>query len=230
MNDEDNGGIFAEIEFPRTLRLTDHAASSKLHDLCLSMWMEVQTLQSCIALFDHSSAMVTSLFTEAMSIRGEINEENERNRRLTSRWPFIAAREALSALFNFHWSLKETNSFVQSLPDQMNEVTREGVQVAFKKFERKFDKALLARHAASHRSEILNNFEKNAHNAGLSGPHISKQKGTSAIISGNLMDRTYTETRRGELLKFEVTWETYLIVLEIYRTVVNLISSRDPSH
>lgn len=223
MNDEENGDIFAEIELPRTLRLTDHAASSKLRDFCFSMWMEVQTLQSCIALFDHSNAIVTSIFTEAMSTKGEINEENERNRRLTSKWPFIAAREALSALYNFHWSLRETNSFVQSLPDQVNEATREGVQGAFEKFERKFDKALLARHAASHRSEILNSFEKNAHKAGLSGPHISKAKGTSAIISGNLMDRTYTETRRGELLKFEVTWETYSIVLEIYKTVIDLV-------
>jgi hypothetical protein len=217
--------ILGEVPTPTNLQLVDQSASNRLRELRSSLYRETQTLQSCIALFDHSSALTHSILQETMSPEGFANTKLQRDMRLTRTWPFIAAREALGALYNFHWALKEIDLCVQNFPAEITQIDRASVADLFADFEKKFNKAILARHASSHRSEISNNFGKNAHRGGLTGPYIKKTKGTAVMLSGNLLDRTYTETRKGELLKFDVTWETYAVVLEIYKKLDQCLGS-----
>ncbi len=210
---------------PPFIRTADESANRKIGDFCLSLYRELTNLQSCIALFDHTSSVAQSLRMKSTDgTAAALSPSLDRDIRITHNWPLIAAREALSALFNFHWALKELNEDIarstvkDTLPDP------DGVMNAYEAFERSFGKAILARHATSHRSEISNNFEKNAHRAALSSGPIRKKKGATVIITDCLSDRTFTGTRKGEILKFDVSWESYQTVREIYEKIITSVA------
>lgn len=211
---------------------SDEETNRKISDLCSSLYSEATTIQSCIALFDHTAAITGSIHEKRRAAAGQVSSDIERDVRITRNWPFISAREALSALYNFHWALKELNAAINESSAKSDLPNPKGVIAAFEKFEKRFNKAILARHAASHRSEITNNSEKNAHRAALSSGPIVKPKDASMIMSDCLINRTYTGTRKGELLKFDVTWETFAAVLKTYNEVIACVSTdkwRPPS-
>lgn len=213
------------VPYASFIQTSDEDTNRKISDLCSSLYSEATTLQACVALFDHTSNVTRSISEKLRADVGRPSSDLQRDERITRNWPFIAAREALSALYNFHWALKELDATVNESPAKDSLPNPTGVEIAFEKFEKRFNKAILARHAASHRSEITNNFEKNAHNAALSSGVIVKPKGASMIISDGLINRTYTGTRKGEILKFDVTWETFAAVLETYNAVISSVAA-----
>lgn len=191
--------------------------------LCSSLYSEITTLQSSIALFDHAISVTEDIRSRSRD-RSKLTPELERDERLTRNWPFMAAREALGALYNFHWALKRLSSLAEQPEIAAALRSPKAIDKALKEFEKTFNKALLARHAASHRAEIVSTPEKNAHNGALSNSTIRKPKGASLIMSDCLMGRTYTGTRKGEILKFDVTWESYAAALAIYETAINSVA------
>ncbi|HEV7276115.1 MAG TPA: hypothetical protein VGN80_07505 [Devosiaceae bacterium] len=216
------------VPYPSTLmsRGGHEEELRKVGGLCSSLYSEITNLQSSIALFDHA-IFVTGEIRNRSRDRSQTNTEQERDERLTRNWPFMAAREALGALYNFHWALKELSILAGDPRIAVKLVSANEISKAFDEFERTFNKALLARHAASHRSEIKGNPERNAHKAALSSGFIHKPKGAAVNMSDCLIDRTYTGTRKGEILKFDVTWESYAAALKIYTTVNAAVAKED---
>jgi len=217
--------LLSAVPYPST-----RTAAGPVGDLCSSLRSEIATLQSSIALFDHAVS-ITSQIQDRMVDRTQITEELERDERLTRNWQFMAAREALGALYNFHWAIKELASLAENPEIAAKLKSPDEILKAHKDFEKTFNKALLARHAASHRSEIKGNPDKNAHKAALSHGVIHKPKGAQLSMSDCLIGRTYTGTRKGEILKFDVTWESYALALNIYN-IVNASVAEDawPPH
>jgi len=216
--------VFDAIPYVPFIRKFDASENRKISDLCSSLHSEAATLQSCIALFDHASTITDSIQKKRQNHTSGTSPEVEREDRVTRSWPFIAAREALSSLYNFHWALKELSSVVNESAARERLPNPTGVETSLNNFEKRFNKALLARHAASHRTELQNNVEKNAHKAALSSGPILKPKGTALMMSDCLVNRTYTGTRKGELLKFDVTWENFVAVLETYNEVIAFVA------
>lgn len=217
--------VLDAVPYPPFIRTPDEDANKKISDLCSSLYSEASTIQSCIALFDHTSAVTNSISEKRRAVTEPMSPDIDRDERITRNWPFISAREALSALYNFHWALKELDATIIESPTKDSLPNPQGVSVAFEKFEKRFNKAILARHAASHRTEVTNNSEKNAHKAALSSGPVVKPKGASLLMSDCLVNRTYTGTRKGELLKFDVTWETFAAVLGIYKEVISSVAA-----
>jgi hypothetical protein len=225
--------VLDPVPYSPFVKTSDEATDLKISDLCSSLYSEATTIQSCIALFDHTVAINRSFLEQRRVFTGQMSPDIERDERITRNWPFISAREALSSLYNFYWALKELNKAISESPAKSDLPNPDGINSAFEKFEKRFGKAILARHAASHRAEITNNFEKNAHKAALSSGPIEKPKGAAMIMSDSLVNRTYTSTRKGEILKFEVTWETFATVLEVYTEVIASVATdewRPPSN
>jgi hypothetical protein len=212
--------VLDAVPYAPFVRTSDEETTRKISDLCSSLYSEATTIQSCIALFDHTSAVANSIREKHRGAAGQMSSDIDRDERITRNWPFISAREALSALYNFHWALKELKAAITETPARSDLPNPDGVGAAFDKFEKRFNKAILARHAASHRTELTNNFDKNAHKAALSSGPVVKPKGAPMMMSDCLIGRTYTGTRKGELLKFDVTWETFSAILETYNEVI----------
>lgn len=218
-------GLLESVPYPPIgLDLRDSEKAERVHPLCQSLHTETTNLQSSIALFDHASALSENIRHVSHIQR---TPELERDERITRNWPFMAAREALGAIYNFNWAIKELADIAEDGEVAPRLKSPKGLTAAYEEFERAFNKAILARHAASHRSEIKGNPEKNAHRAALSSGVIQKPKHAMLSMSDCLIGRTYTGTRKGEILKFDVTWESYSIALRIYKSAISSVAE-DP--
>lgn len=192
----------------------DHTlGSADLYGLLMQAHSEVANFGSCIALGE------LGFYHLALSL-GQVTPD-ERVRLpfpfdVTRSWPTIAAHEAISILYQFEEVLSAIREWASATPFRDNLLVPDAGNNATALFEKHFPKWKQSRHATAHSAEIRLNAENNFHEAPLSRGQIRKKKGAKIIISDSFEGRTFITTRKGELLRFDVTWESFDRLVEVY--------------
>ena len=217
-----------------TLSIEDQKVARKICDLCFNLWLEVKELRTAIFLFDHTldlSNKITGETIRAISSPLPRIIETKQNtwNSIIHGWPTIAAREVLSVMYNFEWSLNELNSDDSLDLFKKIDFDTTDIEKAREDFAKKFPKIKFSRHASAHRSEIVSNPIKNAFRGKRTKGPVAQSKGSSMIVSEQLSGRTFYNTRKGELLEFDITWDNYKFVLKIYNNIASSLSKITPT-
>ena len=182
--------------------------------------MEVTKFRSAIALADIGFAQSDSYRRIEVSNWGKPEaDEAKFHRTIFENWPIIAAHAAIATLFQIQemfGQLTERAEDDEIRPFLNNAAACADAATCFNKH---FPKWKQMRHATAHTAEIRLNPDKNVHLGAMSGNskwRIEKPEGAGLLMSECFFNRTFTTTRKGEILGFDVTWESYEHLLEVY--------------
>lgn len=139
---------------------------------------------------------------------------------IVSQWSVIAAHSCISSIFAFVDILDGIDVHVGKAAILDGTGFKSSSKKAREAVAKKFPKWSQLRHATQHSGTISVEFEKNAHTAALTKGWLTKSKGTRALMSDNFEDRVFQTVRRGENLKFPVTWESYFNLVEAYNALL----------
>lgn len=182
-------------------REEDQADARFLQELLSSCESEVASLRASIVLADAAFGGAT-----VVSDVGRIHRK----------WTYIAAQAAIASIFHFNDTLRAAQDLLEASNLRNYLDTPTAATQAQEKLRKSFPKFLPLRHATAHAAEILANPGKNYHYAALSKPPVKKPKGTPMTLHNSFKGRTFITTRKGELLEFGVTWDSYNNLNNIY--------------
>lgn len=192
---------------------------------------EVVHLHACIVLADTGFAGLDHLQAEeqrniksAVSARSFPSHDNDLDykRAINNQIIRIAGHSSADALFQFSEILEFLRDDIGS-SDASALVLSPTLDEIRTDFDRLFPKFEQMRHATAHSAEIAAKWQKNSHNGPLSGAIAKKPKGVAIMVSGLFVGRTYHMTRKGEMLRLDVTWDTVEKLERIYCLILKSI-------
>ncbi|MCY0146213.1 hypothetical protein OEG84_00385 [Hoeflea sp. G2-23] len=195
---------------------------AKLDRLISSAYREVDSFRSAIALADHSFSGISELSNKLRNtIENQTSKQIMAQMRVVNMWPVMAAHSAINSLYHFsdvldglaQWA--DGSSFTRHFANPDKPFTPATIL-----FESNFPKWKQTRHAVAHKGEITRKMGANLHKAPINKGSLKKAKGATALIQDFFDDRTFITTRRGELLRFDVTAENYEKLLSVYKLVI----------
>jgi hypothetical protein len=172
--------------------------------------LEVVYFRSCIALADTGFRETQSLLRARREADSEKAAQANFYSRIVRHWPTIADHSAISSLFYFrkHLSTIEDWLRISGAHDMLSNPAFADEALAL--FDKQFPRWRQTRNATAPSADMR--VKKEA----LNFPLVRKSQGTSVLVMGSFEGRTFVTTRYGEVLRFDVTWETYQRLLEVY--------------
>ena len=173
------------------------------------MRSQFEFVKSALSLFE---------FSEKNSMPKNIQESFDRERsKLFTDWMMIASRETVMGIYHF---AKAKEAFKVSLKAIENiEVDWKEIRSATKKFNRYFPDFENMRHAVAHSAELTKDrqqYDKNSFSGDYDNGLISATGVEGLVLSGGLMNRSYTMTFQGKIITLEITKTTLQNLYEIY--------------
>jgi hypothetical protein len=156
--------------------------------------LEVVYFRSCIALADTGFRETQSLLRARREADSEKAAQANFYSRIVRHWPTIAAHSAISSLFYFRKYLSTIVDWlrISGAHDMLSNPTFADEALAL--FDKQFPRWRQTRDATAPSADIC----------------VKKE------ALGKFEGRTLVTTRYGEVLRFDVTWETYQRLLEVY--------------
>lgn len=187
----------------------------ELGQMVLGARSQLTQFRSCIALADmafHNLAVLAQKRRENPLAR----DDTDFHSRIIEHWPIVAAHSAISNIFHLQETLATISEWIPKSGLAHLLINPTAADDALNLLEKHFPKWKQIRHASAHSAEIGLNPERNWHKAGLRSGQVRKPKGSKMLMMDSFENRTFITTRKGELLRFDVTWENYQYLLEIY--------------
>lgn len=133
-------------------------------------------------------------------------------RDLLIKWTLIACRDGAMTIYHFGKTLEHIRALFGPCPTLRKRTDHTKLRAATKLFEDNFPTFHHIRHAVAHTAELTKNieaFEKNAYRGELrlGGISIGSHDG-AFMLSGAVNGRSFTMTREGEILSYEISQKT----------------------
>ncbi|MBD8890933.1 hypothetical protein [Roseibium litorale] len=198
-----------------------------LSSIVLRMHKEVSMFYSIMHLADLSFAQMASVHRDLLSGHesGQAHSPIERIG-VFGDWGIVAAHGVIDRLYQFAECLDEAMEWSDRASLTKRFHSSDVFPKANELFNRNFPKWEQTRHAVAHSAEIIRKADKNYHKAPLTKGPISKEKGSSIIMQNSYDGRTFITTRRGELLRLDITWDSYVKILEVYEFVIKGVGGK----
>lgn len=198
-----------------------------LGNLLQTLYRQVERMRAGVILADtalHNSDQLSDALRQEFEQvkRGGSTSPDLKNRQAVfTHWTNIAAHSVIDTVFQFQEALANLNAWADTARVAEALVNRSAAVEADRLFNKHFPKWKQIRHATAHATEISLNHERNSHKGALSHMLLRKKKGVAAMISESFVNRTFTTTRRGELLTFDITAESYSKLNSIYELLLS---------
>jgi hypothetical protein len=155
--------------------------------------------------FRSSIALADTGFREFQLLSEGRSPEAQYHFEIIREWPSIAAHSAIAAVFHLQEALNTVRAQIERSSVRHLLAIPSVADDALVLLEKNFPKWEQTRHASAHSAELTLNPDKNWFRGGISRGGFRVPKGSTAMISENFDGRTFLMTRKGELLKFDVT-------------------------
>ena len=136
-------------------------------------------------------------------------------------WQRIALRDGAMTIYHFGRSLKEgSGNGLKECPRLRSLLISEHLHRARRMFSRKFPKAERVRHGAAHSAEITEskaNFDANSFSGNTDGLGLIQGNASKLLVQNVVSDRHYVTTHQGEIVRYELSAETFGSLGEIAR-------------
>lgn len=128
-------------------------------------------------------------------------------------WLFLACRDGAMTIYHFAKTLTGIRGRLNEVPTFASKLKHHELKIAEKLFKSKFPDFENMRHALAHIAELIETkeaFEANAFSGSSRGVTSVDMKDVKNImITEDLMDRTFTMTIEGRLVRYEISQRTH---------------------